>query len=470
MPAKREGHWVLDLVVKNGEVITASSRSHADIGIADGKIAQIGGEMPSASRIIDADGFYVLPGGVDVHTHLDAPGPGFNSADDFYSGTVAAACGGTTTIVDFCQQARGQSLHEALAAWHAKAGGKAVVDYGFHIIVVDFTPEVEAELGELPGEGITSFKLFLAYKGAQMVDDRTVVRTLHQAKQSGALVMVHAENGDAADFLVEQNLAAGNTAPKYHALSRPPLIEGEATNRAIVLAEVAGAPIYIVHLTCRESLDAVIAGRLRGVDVSAETCTHYLYTTRDDLARENFEGAKWVFTPPARTVEDQTLLWRALTFGTLQAVSSDHGSWSFAERIRRGRDDFSKIPNGAVGIEERLTMVYQGVSEGRFSVNRFVDLVATTPARLFGLFPQKGTIAVGSDADLVLWDPKTTATLTQANMHHQADYTLYEGRAVRGLPITVLRRGEVIVDKREFVGAAGTGRFIRRKRYDRATL
>lgn len=461
---------MLDLVIRNGEVITASSSSRADIGIADGRIVQLGGDMPDASRTIDADGLYVFPGGVDVHTHLDAPGAGFNTADDFYSGTVAAACGGTTTIVDFCQQARGQSLNEALEGWHAKAGGKAVIDYGFHIIVVDFNSQVEGELADLPGKGITSFKLFLAYKGAQMVDDRTILRTLHQAKRSGALVMVHAENGDAADFLVEQNLAAGNTAPKYHALSRPPLIEGEATNRAIVLAEVAGAPIYIVHLTCRESLDAVIAGRLRGVDVSAETCTHYLYATKDDLARENFEGAKWVFTPPARTVEDQILLWRALSFDTLQAVSSDHGSWSFAERRRRGSNDFSKIPNGAVGIEERLIMVYQGVNDGRFSVNRFVDLVATTPARLFGLFPQKGTIAVGSDADLILWDPHASTEIAQANLHHGADYTLYEGHNVRGLPITVLRRGEVIVEKRIFVGKAGSGHFLRRKRYDRATV
>jgi dihydropyrimidinase len=461
---------VLDLVIKNGVVVTASGAAPADVGVREGRIVQLGGEMGGASRVIDAGGRYVIPGGVDVHTHLDAPGNGHGSADDFLSGTVAAACGGTTTIIDFCQQARGQTLHEALDVWHAKAQNKAVIDYGFHIIVVDFTPGVEAELAQLPGEGVSSFKLFLAYKGAQMVDDRTVVRTLHQAKQSGALVMVHAENGDAADFLVEQNLAAGNTSPKYHALSRPPLVEAEATNRAIVLAEVAGAPIYIVHLTTRGSLDAVIAGRLRGVDVSAETCTHYLYSTKDDLARENFEGAKWVFTPPARTVEDQRLLWDALTFGTLQAVSSDHGSWSFVEHRQRGRDDFSKIPNGAVGIEERMMMVYQAVNQGRFSISRFVDLVSTTPARLFGLYPQKGSIAVGSDADLVIWDPDATTTVTQSMLHHGGDYSLYEGQDVRGLPVTVVSRGEVIVDDRAFVGTAGRGQFIKRKRYDRGAL
>ncbi|WP_245895381.1 dihydropyrimidinase [Devosia submarina] len=461
---------MLDLVIENGVVVTAAGASPADVGIKDGRIVQLGGDMGDAERIIDAQGNYVIPGGVDVHTHLDAPGNGHSSADDFLSGTIAAACGGTTTIVDFCQQARGQSLHEALDVWHAKARDKAVIDYGFHIIVVDFTPGVEAELIELPDEGVSSFKLFLAYKGAQMVDDRTVVRTLHQARRSGALVMVHAENGDAADFLVEQNLAAGNTAPIYHALSRPPLVEAEATNRAIVLAELAGAPIYIVHLTTRGSLDAVIAGRLRGVDVSAETCTHYLYSTQDDLGRENFEGAKWVFTPPARTVDDQALLWDALAFGTLQAVSSDHGSWSFGEHRQRGRNNFAEIPNGAVGIEERMMMVYQAVNQGRFSVSRFVDLVSTTPARLFGLYPQKGSIAVGSDADLVIWDPEAKTTITQSMLHHGGDYSLYEGQKVRGLPTTVVSRGEVIVEDRVFVGMAGRGRFIKRKRFDRGRL
>lgn len=461
---------MLDLIIRNGIVVTASGSSEADIGVKDGRIVQIGGTFAGATRILDAAGKYVMPGGIDVHTHLDAPGPGFNTADDFLSGTIAAACGGTTTIVDFCQQARGQSLREALDGWHDKAGGKAVIDYGFHIIVVDFTPEVEEELARLPAEGVCSFKLFMAYKGAQMVDDRTLVRTLAQARKSGALVMVHAENGDAADFLVEQNLAVGNTAPKYHALSRPPLVESEATGRAIALAEIAGAPIYIVHVTCRESLDAIVAGRRRGVDVTGETCTHYLYATKDDLAREGFEGAKWVFTPPARTKEDQAALWHALADGTLQAASSDHASWTYGEHKQLGRDDFSKIPNGAPGIEERLTMIYQGVSEGRFNVNRFVELVATNPARLFGLYPQKGTIAVGSDADLVLWDPQATAVMRQSDLHHSSDYSIYEGRQVRGRPVTVVSRGRVIVEDGQFVGAAGHGRFVRRKPYDRAKV
>lgn len=458
---------VLDTAIKNGIVVTSSGATLGDVGIHDGRIVQLGGRM-SAVREVDASGHLVIPGGVDVHTHLDAPGDGFDSADDFRSGTIAAACGGTTTVVDFCQQKRGETLHQALDGWHAKANGRAVIDYGFHIIVVDFNECVERELGELPGEGVSSFKLFMAYKGAQMVDDRTMVRTLAQARKSGALVMVHAENGDAADFLVQQNLAAGNTAPKYHALSRPPIVEGEAANRAIALAEVAQAPLYIVHLTCRESLDAVIAGRLRGVDVNAETCTHYLYTTREDLDRPGFEGAKWVFTPPARTADDQIMLWNALSFGTLQAVSSDHGSWTFCEHRQRGRDDFTKIPNGAVGIEERMTMIYQGVVAGRFSPSRFVDLVSTTPAKLFGLYPEKGNIAVGADADLVLWNPDATTTISQSALHHGGDYSLYEGQQVRGLPTMVLSRGEIIVEGGSFVGEVGRGRFIKRKRYDRS--
>lgn len=461
---------MLDSIIRNGVVVNATGAGQADVGIKDGRIVQIGGEMGEAVQVVDASGRYVLPGGIDVHTHLDAPGPGFNTADDFLSGTIAAACGGTTTIVDFCQQARGQSLHEALDVWHAKAAGKAVIDYGFHIIVVDFTPEVEAELGQLPAEGISSFKLFMAYKGTSMVDDRTLVRTLHQARKSGALVMVHAENGDAADFLVEQNLAAGNTAPKYHALSRPPLVEAEATARAIALAEIADAPIYIVHLTCGESLDALISGRRRGVDVTAETCTHYLFATKDDLAREGFEGAKWVFTPPARTKSDHSILWKALADGTIQSVSSDHASWTYGEHKQLGRDDFSKIPNGAPGIEERLIMTYQGVNEGRFSVSRFVEMVSTNPARLFGLYPQKGVIAVGSDADLIIWDPEAAATIRQADLHHASDYTLHEGRDVKGLPVLVMLRGEIIVEGRDFVGVPGAGRFIKRKTYDRGRL
>jgi dihydropyrimidinase len=456
----------MDTLIKNGTVVTATGISKADVAVEGGKIALIGADLKAAgARIIDASECYVIPGGVDVHTHLDTPGFDTVTADDFESGTRAAACGGTTTIVDFCQQAHGQSLADALRVWHEKAAGKASIDYGFHIIVRDMNDAVEAELARLPDEGITSFKLFMAYKGMLGVDDLVLIRALEQARKAGALVMVHAENGDAAYFLQRKYVAEGKTAPKYHAPTRPPRVEAEATARAIALAELVGTSIYIVHLTCRESLEEVVRGRSRGVDVLAETCTHYLYVTKEDLDRDGFEGAKYVFTPPARTREDHEILWHALAHRTLELVSSDHASWNYAGDKELGRDDFTKIPNGAPGIEERLTMVYQGVDQGRLRLPQFVDLTATRPAPIFGLFPRKGTIAVGSDADLVIWDPRRERTIRQAELHHAVDYTLYEGMAVRGASRTVLRRGDLLVKDETFVGRPGTGEFLRREKY-----
>ncbi|HEX3301357.1 MAG TPA: dihydropyrimidinase [Thermomicrobiales bacterium] len=456
----------MDTLIKNGTVVTAAGISKADVAVEGGKIALIGADLKAAgARIIDASECYVIPGGVDVHTHLDTPGFDTVTADDFESGTRGAACGGTTTIVDFCQQAHGQSLADALRVWHEKAAGKASIDYGFHIIVRDMNDAVEAELARLPDEGITSFKLFMAYKGMLGVDDLVLIRALEQARKAGALVMVHAENGDAAYFLQRKYVAEGKTAPKYHAPTRPPRVEAEATARAIALAELVGTSIYIVHLTCRESLEEVVRGRSRGVDVLAETCTHYLYVTKEDLDRDGFEGAKYVFTPPARTREDHEILWHALAHRTLELVSSDHASWNYAGDKELGRDDFIKIPNGAPGIEERLTMVYQGVDQGRLRLPQFVDLTATRPAQIFGLFPRKGTIAVGSDADLVIWDPRRERTIRQAELHHAVDYTLYEGMAVRGAPRTVLRRGDLLVKDETFVGRPGTGEFLRREKY-----
>jgi dihydropyrimidinase len=453
----------MDLVFENGTVVTASDVFRADVGVKEGRIVQIGGLMPSAARRVDATGHYVMPGGVDVHTHLDTPDFGTATADDYDTGTVAAACGGTTTIVDFCRQDPGQSLHDAIAGWHAKAKGKAAIDYGFHIIVIDLNDDVEKELYTLPSHGVPSFKLFMAYKGQSMVDDLTLLKALGAARKADAIVMVHAENGDAAYYLQQQFLSEGSTDPKYHAASRPPRLEAEATARAIALAEIVGAPLYIVHLTCEEALDELLRGRRRGVNVLAETCTHYLYVTKDDLARDDFEGAKYVFTPPARTTRDQDLLWLALADGTLSAVSSDHSPWNFKGQKEIGRGDFSKIPNGAPGIEERLILTYQGVNEGKISLSRFVDLVSTSPARMFGLHPRKGTIAVGSDADILLWDPNATMTISQNKLHQNVDYTLYEGKAVRGLPNRVFLRGQEIVANREFVGAPRLGQFLHRQ-------
>lgn len=452
----------MDLIIENGRIVNVSGVTQADIGVIDGRIAQIGGVMPPARERIDAAGCLVLPGGIDVHTHLDIVQFGSPSADNFTSGTIAAACGGTTTVLDFCAQEPGQSLADAIAAWDAKAVGKSAVDFGYHIILTDLTDAVLAELATLPGRGITTFKVFMAYRGMVMQDDLALIRTLKVARDTGAMVMIHAENGDAADYLRDMLVAEGKTAPYYHAVSRPPRIEAEATARAIALCEIVGSSIYIVHVSCDEALEEVMRGKARGVDVIAETCTQYLYTTIDDLKRPDGEGAKFVFTPPPRTARDQDRLWKALADRQLETVSSDHCSWPFNPNKLAGKDDFRKIPNGSPGVEERLMMVYQGVNEGRITLTEFVDIVSTRPAKQFGLFPRKGTIAVGSDADLVIWDPEATLTIGKAAMHGNADYCTYEGQAVKGMPRTVLLRGQVIVNDREYVGTTGLGQFLKR--------
>jgi len=457
----------MDLIIKNGTVVTAGDTQRADVGVADGKVVAVAADLAlsGGTRVIDATGKYVFPGGVDTHTHMDMPFGGTVSADDFRTGTIAAACGGTTSIVDFCIPAKGQSLAAALEVWHGKAESKAAIDYGFHSVIVELPDERYAELATLPDRGVTSFKLFMAYKGALMSDDWALVRALRQGRDHGALVMVHAENGDAVYLLQQQHLAAGQTAPKYHATSRPPRVEAEATARAIALAETLGAPLYVVHVTCAEALAEIERGRARGVRVLAETCTQYLSFSEAELDRPGFEGAKYVFTPPLRAPHHRDVLWRALANGSLQAVTSDHASFNYVGQKELGRGDFTKIPNGGPGVEERLMVVYQGVVAGRISINRFVELVSAAPARIFGLYPRKGTIAVGSDADLVVWNPDAELTITNAALHHNVDYSLYEGMHVRGLPELVTHRGEVIVDGRQFVGRPGSGRFLPRARY-----
>lgn len=453
---------MFDLVIRNGVVVTSDAQFKGDIGIRGGKVVQIGGEDLAAERSYDAQGHFVMPGGIDVHTHLDMGREGgLRSADTFATGTRGAICGGTTTVLDFCQQEAGETLSEALQGWHERAAGHAVTDYGFHIIVTDFTPQIADELDTLPDQGVTSIKLFMAYRGQQMVDDRVVIAALDSARRSGSIVMIHAENGDAADYLIQSNLAKGNTAPRYHALSRPPRVEAEATARAIALAEIVGAPLYIVHVSCRESLEEVIRGRARGVNVTAETCTHYLYVTTDDLDRPDFEGAKFVFSPPPRSAADQPALWSALRNGTLQVLSSDHGGWSFAEHKSLGRDDFSLIPNGVPGVEERMIMGWQGVVRGEIDPCRFVEITATGPARLFGM-PQKGRIAPGCDADLVIWDPNRTGIVRRADLHHATDFSVYEGQSVTGGPRAVFLRGMLMAEDGRFVGQDGAGNFLHR--------
>jgi dihydropyrimidinase len=457
----------MDTIIAGGTVVTAADTFRADVGIAGGRIVALGRDLAPGPQttLLDATSRMIIPGGVDVHTHLDSPSQGSVTADDFASGTVAAACGGTTTIVDMCFQRHGGTLADALADWHQRAAGKAVIDYGFHMVVVDLNDATAAELAALPAQGVPSFKLFMAYKGGPMVDDLTLFRSLEIARESGGIVLVHAENGDVAFALQRRLLAAGQTDPRAHALSRPPRVEAEAVARAVALAELAGAPLFVVHVSCAEALEEIARGRARGATVLAETCTHYLYATEDDLARPDFAGAKWVFTPPPRDRRQHAALWSALAHDTLQLVSSDHSAFNWRGQKDAGRDDFTLIPNGAPGIEERMIGVYQGVVQGKISLNRFVELTATAPARVFGLHPQKGSIAVGGDADLVIWNPHAELTITQTALHHKVDYTLYEGMRVRGLPETVLRRGEVIVRNRAYVGGTGGGQFLARQRF-----
>lgn len=457
-------------LIKNGTIATASAVYKGDVLISDGRIETIGLDLPvEGAEVIDAGGCYVMPGGIDVHTHLDSTTFGTTVADDFNSGTIAAVCGGTTTIIDFCQQQPGMSLKESVGVWHDKAGGKSVIDYGFHIIITDPRDDIIEEMPSLPELGVTSIKLFMAYRkvpGITQIDDWTIMRSLEAARDSGSVIMVHAENGDATTYLQDLCAKAGQLSPEAHAISRPPRTEAEATARAIMLAEVLDAPLFVVHLTCEAALEELVRARSRGVKVFAETCTQYLYCTIDDLARPNFEGAKYVFTPPVRTKRDQEVLWRALAMGTLKSVSSDHAPWNFKGQKDLGREDFRKIPNGAPGIEERLTMVYQGVNEGRIALDRFVDIVSTNPARLFGLYPQKGTIAVGSDADIVIWDPEAQMVMSKPAIHGNIDYTLFEGTPVKGLPRTVLLRGDVIVEDREYVGERPGGQYLPRGHFD----
>jgi dihydropyrimidinase len=457
-----------DTIITNGRVVTATDTYASDVAISDGKVAAIGQKLPhdNATKIIDAAGRYVLPGGIDVHTHLDMPFGGTKSADDFETGTRAAAFGGTTTLIDFAIQYKGQTLRTAFDAWMQKAAGKAVSDYSFHCIITDLPDAQLEEMNALVREGVTSFKLFMAYPGVFMLDDGSIFKALRATAKNGGLVCMHAENGSAIDVIVQQALAEGKKAPKYHALTRPTTAEAEATSRAIALAEMAGAPVYIVHLSCNDALEKVREARDRGLSVYAETCPQYLYLSIENFDVPGFEGAKYVFTPPLREKWHQEKLWNGLKRDHLQVVSTDHCPFCFKEQKELGRDDFTKIPNGGPGIEHRMSLIYSGgVAKGRFSVNRFVELVSTTPAKLFGLYPRKGTIAIGSDADLVIFDPERKHTISAETHHMRVDYSMFEGIQVTGMPDAVLSRGRVIVEADKFVGRAGAGEFIKRSLY-----
>jgi dihydropyrimidinase len=457
-----------DTIIKNATIVTAVDTTLADVGISGGKISAIAAQLPAenATQTIDASNRLLLPGGIDVHTHLDMPFGGTTSADDFQTGTIAAAFGGTTTLIDFAIQYKGQTLRHAFDTWMKKAHDKATIDYAFHCIITDLGSAQLEEMADLIREGVTSFKLFMAYPGVFMLDDATIFRAMSQAAKHSGLICMHAENGGAIDVIVQQALAEGKRAPKYHALTRPTTAEAEATSRAIALAEMAGCPVYIVHLSCNEALEKVREARDRGLPAYAETCPQYLYLSLENMNAPGFEGAKYVFTPPLREKWHQEKLWHGLTHDTLQVVSTDHCPFCFKEQKELGIDDFTKIPNGGPGIEHRLSLIYTGGVHGkRFSPNRFVEVVATAPAKLFGLFPRKGTIAVGSDADLVIFDPNEEQVISAKTHHMRVDYSMFEGIQIKGVPKTVLSRGRPVIDAGQFVGRPGSGQFLRRQTY-----
>ncbi len=452
-------------LIRNGTVVTARDTTAADVLIEGERIQEVrpGLSAAGADRVIDATGLYILPGGIDAHTHLDMPFGGTTSADDFETGTRAAAFGGTTTIVDFAIQGRGTRMRDALDTWWKKAEGRACTDFGLHMIVTDLGNAGLEDMDDMVREGVASFKLFMAYPNVLMVDDATIFKALSQTAKNGALICMHAENGSVIDVIIARTLAEGKTAPIYHALTRPPRAEAEAVHRAIALAEIAGAPVYIVHLSSEDALNEVREARDRGVPAFAETCPQYLLLSIEELERPNFEGAKYVFTPPLRPKHHQPKLWDGLKHDHLQVVSTDHCPFCFADQKMLGKDDFTKIPNGGPGIENRLQLIYHyGVNQGQLSLNRFVELTSTAPARIFGMYPRKGEIAAGSDADLVLWDPEADLLISAATHHMRVDYSMFEGFRVSGNARTVISRGEVIVDGGQFLGKPGRGRYLKR--------
>ena len=460
----------MSVLIKNGRVITAVDDYLADIFIKNETVTLIGENLEiEADEVIDASGKYLIPGGLDPHTHLDMPFGGTTSADDFETGTLAAAHGGTTTLIDFAIQSKGHSTLEALDTWHAKADGKTAIDYGFHMIVTDLEDNRVHEMKMLANAGVTSYKLFMAYPGVLYVDDGTIYRAMRKAGEDGTVVCMHAENGIVIDEIVKQALAEGKTEPKYHAITRPTRMEAEGVHRAISIAEVAQVPIYIVHLSSSDALEQVMLARNRGVHAFAETCPQYLFLDDSYYDQEGFEGAKYVMTPALREKWNQDELWKGLKFGDLQSIATDHCPFCFKDQKMLGIDDFSKIPNGGPGVENRMSLVFNGgVNSGRISLNKFVELTSTAAAKTFGLFPKKGTIAVGSDADIVIFDPNRTETISVNNTcthHMNVDYNTYEGFEVTGFTETVLSRGKVIIDNCEYVGKKGDGHFLKRGLY-----
>ncbi|MFI2345915.1 dihydropyrimidinase [Streptomyces sp. NPDC019443] len=455
-------------LIRGGLVITAADEVHADVLIEDGRIAALAAHGSAAAdawtadHTIDAANKYVIPGGVDAHTHMELPFGGTFASDSFETGTRAAAWGGTTTIVDFAVQSVGHALREGLDAWYAKADGKCAIDYAFHMILSDVNESSLKEMDLLVEEGITSFKLFMAYPGVFYSDDGQILRAMQRSATNGGLIMMHAENGIAIDVLVEQALAAGHTDPRYHGEVRKALLEAEATHRAIQLARVAGAPLYVVHVSAEEAVAELAAARDKGLNVFGETCPQYLFLSTDNLAEPDFGGAKYVCSTPLRPKEHQAALWRGLRTNDLQVVSTDHCPFCFVGQKELGRGDFSKIPNGLPGVENRMDLLHQAVVDGHLTRRRWIEVACATPARMFGLYPKKGTIAPGADADVVIYDPHAEQTLSVETHHMNVDYSAYEGKRITGQVQTVLSRGDVVIDRRKFTGRAGHGQYTPR--------
>jgi dihydropyrimidinase len=457
----------MGILIKGGKVVSAAATTLADVLIEGETIARVAPAINAAGHIVvDATGMLVLPGGIDVHTHLDMPFGGTTSADDYEWGTRAAAIGGTTTLIDFALQSIGKPMTEAFKTWRAKSEGKACIDYGLHMAVTDLGPN-DAWLDDVDvmvAEGISSFKIFMAYPNVLMVNDATIFKLMQRTAKLGALICVHAENGTVIDVVVQQTLAAGNTGPLYHALSRPVETEAEAVHRVVTIAELAGASVYIVHVSCEESMEEVKAGRARGLPVMGETCTQYLILSiEDDMGKAGFEDAKYVFTPPLRKKKNQAPLWEALKEDVLQVVSTDHCPFRFADQKTLGLGNFTKIPNGGPGVENRMQLAYHhGVNEWRMSLERFVQVTAEAPAKIFGMYPKKGVLAAGSDADILIWDPEAKYKITAATQNMHTDYSIFEGFEVKGNARQVYSRGECIVYGGKFMGRVGRGQYLRR--------
>ncbi|WP_199435084.1 dihydropyrimidinase [Qaidamihabitans albus] len=457
------------LVIKSGTVLAPSGPIEANVVVEDERIVALtdpGSDAyeTRADRIVSAAGKYVMPGGIDAHTHMEMPFGGTFSADTFETGTRAAAWGGTTTIIDFAVQAKGTSLLSTLDKWHEKADGDCAIDYGFHMIVSDVNDTTLKEMESCVDAGVTSFKMFMAYPGVFYSTDGEILRAMHKATETGSTIMMHAENGIAIDQLAARALAEGRGEPVQHGLTRPPELEGEATSRAITLAKVTGSPLYIVHLSAAQALAAVAEARDDGQNVFAETCPQYLYLSIEDLAKPDFEGAKYVASPPLREKHHQADLWRGLRTNDLSVVSTDHCPFCFKDQKELGRGDFTKIPNGMPGVEHRMDLLHQGVVAGEISLARWVETCSTTPARMFGLYPRKGVLAPGSDADIVIYDPNAEQTISAASHHMNVDYSAYEGMRLTGRVDTVLSRGRVLIEGGEYHGTAGHGRFLSRDR------